>query len=223
MRYGLPIAKLIVDLSASRSTIGALVLAAFALSRPRGPSSAGPSTSPPRAPAVWTVASAIAGLLTFLERSSSRRSPSAPSSATSLGLLPHHDRRSARPGSPPPCIAAPLTVLCFAVRNAHRARASRRRRGRRPSIPMSPAGPRGPAPATTTPRSPRSGCTSCSRPSGWAACSRWCCCGRTSTAERLVAARLPRYSTRRAHLLPGRRGLRARERRDPRRHARPRC
>lgn len=64
VRYGLPVAKLLVNLGAA-GTIGALALVCFALSRNR-PEFDRTLDIAAAAAAVWTVAAAAAGLLTFL-------------------------------------------------------------------------------------------------------------------------------------------------------------
>ena len=113
MRYGLPIATLMVDLSAA-GTIGALVLVCFALSKterefePALDVAAG-------AAAVWAVASAATGFFTFL---SLYQEPV--SSGSRFGELLGNFLTTVAPGQAwlaTTLVAAVTTVLCFAVRN----------------------------------------------------------------------------------------------------------
>ncbi|WP_426517272.1 cytochrome c oxidase assembly protein [Diaminobutyricibacter sp. McL0618] len=113
VRYGLPAAKLIVNLSAA-GTIGALLLACFALS-PRHPEFNRTLDVAAASAAVMTVASAITGLLTFVSVTGIPFSldqtftDGLSSFVTSISL------GQAWLGTT--LIAAAVTVLCFAVRN----------------------------------------------------------------------------------------------------------
>ncbi len=113
VRYGLPAAKLIVNLSAA-GTIGALLLTCFALS-PRQPEFNRTLDVAAASAAVMTVASAITGLLTFVSVTGIPFSldqtftDGLSSFVTSISL------GQAWLGTT--LIAAAVTVLCFAVRN----------------------------------------------------------------------------------------------------------
>jgi cytochrome c oxidase assembly factor CtaG/putative copper export protein len=113
VRWGLPIAKLLVNLSAA-GAIGALVLAGFALS-PREPEFNAALDFAAASAAFFTVASAVTGFFTFLQ--------------VTDAPLSFDDRFSATVGQffsqieigqswlATTLIAAGVTVLCFAVRN----------------------------------------------------------------------------------------------------------
>jgi putative copper resistance protein D len=113
VRWGLPIAKLLVNLSAA-GAIGALVLSGFALS-PKEPEFNAALDFAAASAAFFTVASAVTGFFTFLQ-------------VTNVPLS-FDDRFSATVGQffsqieigqswlATTLIAAGVTVLCFAVRN----------------------------------------------------------------------------------------------------------
>ncbi|MCU1437448.1 MAG: copper transporter [Naasia sp.] len=111
VRFGLPAAKLLVNLTAS-ATIGCLLLAALVL--PRGAASGRLLDIGAGAAAAWTVASAATGLLTFLSITGLPLSLDEEFGAqlgfflTSLG--------PGRAWLTVTLVAAAVTVLCFAVR-----------------------------------------------------------------------------------------------------------
>lgn len=113
VRYGLPIAKMLVNLGAA-ATIGALLLACFALT-PKRPEFARVLDIAAAAAAFWTVASAVTGFLTFLEVTNLPVSLD-PDFGTALGaILTSTSIGQAWLGTA--LIAAAVTVLCFAIRN----------------------------------------------------------------------------------------------------------
>ncbi|OUE19753.1 Inner membrane protein YebZ [Clavibacter michiganensis] len=113
VRYGLPAAKMMVNLSAA-TAIGALLLAAFALSRQR-PEYGRALDIAAAGAALWTVASAITAFFTFLSVSGTPFSFSS-EFGTSLGLV-LTQISVGQAWLATTLIAATVTVLCFAVRN----------------------------------------------------------------------------------------------------------
>ncbi len=112
VRYGLPLTSLLVNLGAA-GTIGALVLACFALS-PAKPEFAAALDVAAAAAAFWTVASAATGFLTFLnvyQRAVSLDPGFGNLLATFFGTIPLGQAWLTMTG-----IAAAVTVLCFAIR-----------------------------------------------------------------------------------------------------------
>ncbi|MCS5518959.1 bifunctional copper resistance protein CopD/cytochrome c oxidase assembly protein [Curtobacterium flaccumfaciens] len=113
VRFGLPIARLVVDLSAA-TTIGGLALATMGLSR-SGPEWNRAIDVAAGASGVWTVASAVATFCTFLSVAGSRisideqfgQSMGVFLTGTELGLA----------WLVTVLVAAAVTVLCFAVRS----------------------------------------------------------------------------------------------------------
>jgi cytochrome c oxidase assembly factor CtaG/putative copper export protein len=113
VRYGLPVAKLVVNLGAA-VTIGSLLLACFAL-MPKRPEFGRALDIAAGAAAVWTVASAATGFLTFLEVTNLPVSLN-PDFGTALGaILTSTSIGQAWLGTA--LVAAAVTVLCFAIRN----------------------------------------------------------------------------------------------------------
>lgn len=118
VRYGLPLAKLLVNISAA-GTIGALVLALFALS----PTQHGPREHEfnvaldfaAGSAAVFAVASAVTGFLTFLLVTNVTVSFDDRFSATAGQFFGQIEIGQAWLATT--LIAAGVTVLCFAVRN----------------------------------------------------------------------------------------------------------
>jgi putative copper resistance protein D len=114
VRYGLPIAKMAVNLSAA-ATIGSLLLSCFALS-PQRPEFGRALDIAAGSAAVWTVASAATGFLTFLEVTNLPVSLD-PDFGTALGaILTSTSIGQAWLGTA--LVAAAVTVLCFAIRNS---------------------------------------------------------------------------------------------------------
>ncbi len=113
VRYGLPVAKLLVNLGAA-GTIGALLLNFFALSADK-PESGRALDAAAGASALWTIASALTGFFVFLSIYAQPLSfddrfgdlLSSFMTTTELG----------KAWLATTLIAAALTVLCFAVRN----------------------------------------------------------------------------------------------------------
>ena len=113
VRYGLPVAKLLFNLAVSL-TIGSLVLTCFALSRDEDAYGAAIDIAAGGA-AVWTVASAGTGFLTFL---SFYQRPVSFDPAFGQTLAQFiTDTEVGRAWLLITLIAAAVTVLCFAVRN----------------------------------------------------------------------------------------------------------
>lgn len=153
VRFGLPIARVLVDLSAA-ATIGGLALATIGLSRTAPEWNRAIDVAAASA-GVWTVASAVTTFFTFLSVAGSRislddqfgQSMGVFLTGTDLGLA----------WLVTVLVAAAVTVLCFAVRSrgmvALTAGVS--------MIGLVPLAQQGtpPAPPATTPPSPRSGCT----------------------------------------------------------------
>jgi len=113
VRYGLPLAKLVVNLGAA-GTIGALVLAAFAFTKDK-PEFGFALDIAAAASAVWAVASAAAGFFTFMIVLQQPLSFD-----DRFGQVFGNFLSSTAPGQSwlaTTLIAAALTVLCFAVRN----------------------------------------------------------------------------------------------------------
>jgi cytochrome c oxidase assembly factor CtaG/putative copper export protein len=113
VRYGLPVSKLLVNLGAAGS-LGALVLAAFALT-PTKPEFSRALDVAAGASALWAVASAVTGFLTFL---SIYNQPV--SFDDRFGDLLSTFMTTTELGQAwliTTLVAAALTVLCFAVRN----------------------------------------------------------------------------------------------------------
>ncbi|WP_345762654.1 cytochrome c oxidase assembly protein [Diaminobutyricibacter sp. McL0608] len=113
VRYGLPAAKLIVNLSAA-GTIGALLLTCFALS-PRHPEFNRTLDVAAASAAVMTVASAITGLLTFVSVTGIPLSLDQTFTDGLSSFVTSVSLGQAWLGTT--LIAAAVTVLCFAVRN----------------------------------------------------------------------------------------------------------
>jgi cytochrome c oxidase assembly factor CtaG/putative copper export protein len=113
VRWGLPIAKLLVNLSAA-GTIGALVLSCFALS-PKQPEFHVALDFAAASAAFFTVASAATGFFTFLQATNVPLSFDDRFSATLGQFLTEIALGQAWLGTT--LIAAFVTVLCFAVRN----------------------------------------------------------------------------------------------------------
>jgi cytochrome c oxidase assembly factor CtaG/putative copper export protein len=113
VRYGLPLAKLLVNLGAA-ATIGALVLTCFALSKDEKAYGAAVDLASGGA-AVWAVASVATGLLTFL---SVYQQPFTldPAFGQYLGQFVT-DTEVGRAWLTTTLVAASVTVLCFAIRN----------------------------------------------------------------------------------------------------------
>ena len=113
VRYGLPLAKLIVNLGVA-GAIGALALATFALSREKPEFSITMDVAAGSA-AIWTVASAATGFYTFLFV---YQQPIAFDDR--FGALLAQFLTETEPGQAwlqTTLVAAAVTVLCFAVRN----------------------------------------------------------------------------------------------------------
>lgn len=113
VRWGLPIAKLLVNLGAA-GTIGGLVLTAFALS-PREREFNTALDFAAASAAVLTVAAAATGFLTFLQVTNVAFSVDDRFSATMGQFFSQIEIGQAWLGTT--LIAAGVTVLCFAVRN----------------------------------------------------------------------------------------------------------
>ena len=113
VRWGLPVAKLLVNLGAA-GTIGALVLTSFALS-PREREFNTALDFAAASAAVLTVASALTGFLTFLQVTNVPLSFDDRFSATMGQFISQIEIGQAWLGTT--LIAAGVTVLCFAVRN----------------------------------------------------------------------------------------------------------
>ncbi|MBC7441370.1 MAG: bifunctional copper resistance protein CopD/cytochrome c oxidase assembly protein [Ramlibacter sp.] len=113
VRWGLPVAKLLVNLSAA-GTIGALVLTVFALS-PREPEYNTAIDFASGSAAVFTVASALTGFFTFLQVTTIPLSFDDRFSATAGQFFSDIEIGQAWLGTT--LIAAAVTVLCFAVRS----------------------------------------------------------------------------------------------------------
>ncbi|TFB52555.1 cytochrome c oxidase assembly protein [Cryobacterium tagatosivorans] len=113
VRWGLPAAKLLVNLGAA-GTIGALVLTAFALS-PREREFNTALDFAAASAAVFTVAAALTGFLTFLQVTNVSLSFDDRFSATMGQFFSQIEIGQAWLGTS--LIAAGVTVLCFAVRN----------------------------------------------------------------------------------------------------------
>jgi cytochrome c oxidase assembly factor CtaG/putative copper export protein len=113
VRWGLPIAKLLVNIGAA-GTIGALVLACFALS-PREREFGTAIDLAAASAAFLTVASMITGFLTFLQVTNATVSVSDQFSATVGQFFSQIELGQAWLSTT--LIAATVTVLCFAVRN----------------------------------------------------------------------------------------------------------
>lgn len=112
VRFGLPAARLLVDLSVALA-LGALVLVAFAL--PPGPVLGRTLDLAAAAAGVWTVAAAVTGLLTFLSVTAVPLSFDEQFSAQ-LGFF-LTSIPAGRSWLVTTLIAASVTVLCFAVRS----------------------------------------------------------------------------------------------------------
>ena len=113
VRWGLPVAKLLVNLGAA-GTIGALVLTAFALS-PREREFNSALDFAAASAAVLTVAAALTGFFTFLQVTNVPLSFDDRFSATMGQFISQIEIGQAWLGTT--LIAAGVTVLCFAVRN----------------------------------------------------------------------------------------------------------
>jgi cytochrome c oxidase assembly factor CtaG/putative copper export protein len=113
VRWGLPVAKLLVNLGAA-GAIGALVLACFALS-PREKEFSTAIDLAAASAAFLTVASAVTGFLTFLQVTNATVSVSDQFSATVGQFFSQIELGQAWLITT--LIAATVTVLCFAVRN----------------------------------------------------------------------------------------------------------
>lgn len=113
VRYGLPVAKLVVNIGAA-GTIGALVLAAFALSAERPEFNRALDVAA-GASAVWAVSSAATGFLLFLTIYGQPVGFDARFSDLLSTFLTTTELGQAWLSTM--LIAATLTVLCFAVRN----------------------------------------------------------------------------------------------------------
>ena len=113
VRYGLPVAKLMVNIGAA-ATIGSLVLVCFALSRER-PEFDRALDFAAGASAFWAVASAVTGFLTFLSVYLQPVSLDAGFGQLLGAFFTRVDFGQAWLATP--LVAATTTVLCFAVRN----------------------------------------------------------------------------------------------------------
>jgi cytochrome c oxidase assembly factor CtaG/putative copper export protein len=113
VRWGLPLAKLLVNLGAA-GTIGALVLALFALS-PREPEFNQAIDFAAASAALFTVAAALTGFLTFLQVTNLPLGFDDRFSATAGQFFSQTELGQAWLGTT--LIAAFVTVLCFAVRH----------------------------------------------------------------------------------------------------------
>ncbi|TFD83374.1 copper transporter [Cryobacterium fucosi] len=113
VRWGLPLAKLLVNLGAA-GTIGALVLTCFALS-PREPEFNTAIDFAAASAALLTVAAAVTGFLTFLQLTNVPLSFDDRFSATAGQFFSQIGLGQAWLGTT--LVAAGVTVLCFAVRN----------------------------------------------------------------------------------------------------------
>jgi cytochrome c oxidase assembly factor CtaG/putative copper export protein len=113
VRWGLPVAKLLVNLGAA-GTIGALVLTCFALS-PRDREFGTAIDLAAASSAFLTIASAITGFLTFLQVTNATVSFNDQFSATVGQFFSQIEIGQAWLTTT--LIAAAVTVLCFAVRN----------------------------------------------------------------------------------------------------------
>jgi cytochrome c oxidase assembly factor CtaG/putative copper export protein len=113
VRFGLPIAKLLVNIGAA-ATIGPLVLVCFALSRDR-PEFDRALDFAAAAAAFWAVASAVTGFLTFLSVYLQPISFDAQFSDLLGAFFTEVDFGQAWLATT--VVAATTTVLCFAVRN----------------------------------------------------------------------------------------------------------
>lgn len=166
VRYGIPVTKMIVNLAAV-STLGAIVLALFALRQDKPEFNRALDIAAGSA-ALLTVASAATGFLTFLQLTvKSVRFDN------SYGELLGQFVTSVEIGQAwliTTLIAATVTVLCFAVRNLTGLLFV----GVLAVVMLVPMAQQGHAmaPPATTPPSRRSACTWSSQPCGWAA--SWC-------------------------------------------------
>jgi cytochrome c oxidase assembly factor CtaG/putative copper export protein len=113
VRWGLPVAKLLVNLGAA-GTIGALVLTSFALS-PREPEYDTAIDFAAASAAVLTVASAVTGFFTFLQVTNVPLSLDDKFSVTAGQFFSQIEIGQAWLSTT--LIAAGVTVLCFAVRS----------------------------------------------------------------------------------------------------------
>jgi cytochrome c oxidase assembly factor CtaG len=113
VRYGLPVAKLLVDLSAA-VTIGALVLTAFAFDPGRDDTGRVLDIAAAAA-AVWAIASASSGLFTYVLNFTTGFSLDETFGAN-LGVF-LTETELGQSWLATTLIAAAVTVLCFAVRN----------------------------------------------------------------------------------------------------------
>ncbi len=113
VRWGLPLAKLLVNLGAA-GTIGALVLTSFALS-PRESEFTRAIDFAAASAALLTVASALTGFFTFLQVTNVPLGFDDRFSATAGQFFSEIELGQAWLGTT--LIAAAVTVLCFAVRN----------------------------------------------------------------------------------------------------------
>ncbi|CAN5280718.1 cytochrome c oxidase assembly protein [soil metagenome] len=113
VRFGLPIAKMLVNLGAA-GTIGALVLTCFALSQSRREYGLALDIAAGAA-GVWAVASAITGFLSFLSLTAGQVAFDA-DFGTKLGQF-LTDFELGQQWLATTLVAAATTVLCFAVRN----------------------------------------------------------------------------------------------------------
>jgi cytochrome c oxidase assembly factor CtaG/putative copper export protein len=113
VRYGLPVAKLLVNLGAA-GTIGSLVLAAFAMSREKPEFGLALDIAAGSA-AVWAVASGAAGFFSFLTLYLQPISLDDRFGELLAGFLTDVELGQSWLGTM--LAAAALTVLCFAVRN----------------------------------------------------------------------------------------------------------
>jgi cytochrome c oxidase assembly factor CtaG/putative copper export protein len=113
VRYGLPLAKLLVNIGAA-GTIGSLVLAAFAMTKEKPEFSLALDIGAGSA-AVWTVASAASGFFSFLTLYLQPITLDDRFGGLLAGFLT--DNELGRAWLMTTLIAAALTVLCFAVRN----------------------------------------------------------------------------------------------------------
>lgn len=113
VRYGLPVSKLLVNIGAS-GAIGALVLVCFALdsSKPEYPRALDIAAG---SAAVWAVASAATGFLTFLSATSQTITFDDTFGDVLSLYLTGTEAGQAWLGTT--LVAAGVTVLCFAVRN----------------------------------------------------------------------------------------------------------
>ena len=113
VRFGLPVSKLLVNLTAA-VTIGSLLLACFALTPKKSEFDRALDLAAGAA-ALWTIVSAATGFLTFLEITNLPISAD-PDFGSTLGVvLTSTSIGQAWLGST--LVAAAVTVLCFAVRN----------------------------------------------------------------------------------------------------------